>query len=162
MAPPAELPTRKLGRDGPVVSAMGFGLMGLSGTYGETPPDEERLALLDRAWELGYTNWDTADLYGDNEDLLGRWFRLHPERRADIFLASKFAFRPVQENGGYTLKCDSSPKNARRCCEKSLARLGVDCIDLYYVHRTDTVTPIEKTMEELVRLKRWAALPQQS
>lgn len=101
---------------------------------------------MDRAWELGCRTWDTADAYGDNEDLVGKWFRLHTERRQDIFLCSKFGF----VKGGL----DSSPGHCREACEKSLDRLGVNHIDLYYIHRVDGKTPIEKTMEELARLKR--------
>jgi len=153
MAPPAQLPTRKLGKNGPKIPALGFGLMGLSGTYGPAGPDEERFAVLDRAWELGYVNWDTSDLYGDNEDLLGKWFKLHPERRQDIFLATKFALKPAMVDGRRTLTVDSSPENCRERCEASLKRLGLDHVDLYYIHRVDGKTPIEKTMEELVKLK---------
>ncbi|KAK0609768.1 NADP-dependent oxidoreductase domain-containing protein [Bombardia bombarda] len=149
MTPPATLPTRKLGKSGPSIPAIGFGLMGLSTAYGAVGTSASRLLVLDRAWELGYTNWDTADMYGDSEDLVGQWFALHPERRADIFLATKFGliFGPTG------LVIDSSPQHCRQQCEKSLARLGVDYIDLYYIHRVDSVTPVEKTMHELVRLK---------
>ncbi|KAF6813112.1 putative aldo/keto reductase [Colletotrichum sojae] len=154
MSPPASLPTRKLGKNGPEITALGLGLMGLSVAYGKPGPEEERLAFLDRAWEIGATNWDTSDLYGDNEDLLGKWFKLHPERRADIFLATKFSMRgAVKPDGTYEIKIDSSPEYCRAACEKSLERMGVDFIDLYYVHRVDEVTPIEKTVEELAKLK---------
>lgn len=111
--------------------------------------DEERFALLDRAWELGCTFWDSSDRYGDSEELIGRWFRLHPERRADIFLATKFAI--TVSAGGYGI--DSSPGYCRQACEESLRKLGIDCIDLYYIHRLDEKTPIEKTVHEMVRLK---------
>ncbi|GAB1321040.1 hypothetical protein MFIFM68171_11250 [Madurella fahalii] len=154
MAPPGKLPTRKLGKDGPEITAIGFGLMGLSTAYGSVGPDEERLKVLDRAWELGCTNWDTADLYADSEDLLGKWFALHPERRADIFLATKFGLRPgIREDGTRGLVVNSSPEYCRQQCENSLRRLGVDNIDLYYIHRVDQKTPIEETMAELVKLK---------
>lgn len=104
---------------------------------------------------MGATNWDTSDLYGDCEDLLGKWFRLHPERRADIFLATKFAFcGTMHDDGTFAMKIDSSPEQCRRACEKSLERMGVEYIDLYYVHRVDEVTPIEKTVEEMVKLKK--------
>ncbi|KAK0671309.1 NADP-dependent oxidoreductase domain-containing protein [Cercophora samala] len=149
MAPPAKLPTRKLGRNGPDIPAIGFGLMGLSTAYGSVGSDEDRLKVLDRAWELGYTNWDSADMYADSEDLLGKWFALHPERRADIFLATKFAL----SYGPNGLNIDSSPAYCRQQCEKSLRRLGTSYIDLYYIHRVDGKTPIEHTMAELVRLK---------
>lgn len=68
------LPTRKLGKNGPQVPALGFGLMGLSTSYGQPGSDEDRMKLLDRAHELGEVFWDTADVYGDNEELLGKWF----------------------------------------------------------------------------------------
>ncbi|KAK0704425.1 Aldo/keto reductase-like protein [Lasiosphaeris hirsuta] len=154
MAPPAKLPTRKLGKNGPEIPALGFGLMGLSIAYGAAPPDSERLAVLDRAWELGCTHWDSADAYGDSEDLLGKWFALHPERRADIFLASKFGIKAsFNADNTMNLSIDSSPEYARQQAEASLKRLGTDYIDLYYVHRVDDKTPIEKTIEELVKLK---------
>jgi aryl-alcohol dehydrogenase-like predicted oxidoreductase len=108
--------------------------------------DEERLKVLDRAWELGCVNWDSADMYGDSEDLLGKWFKLHPERRGDIFLATKFGLKAG-------LVVDSSPEYCRQQCERSLERLGIEFIDLYYIHRVDDKTPIEKTMAELVKLK---------
>lgn len=105
--------------------------------------------MLDRAWELGCTNWDSADMYADSEDLVGKWFALHPERRPDIFLATKFGLRP----GARGLAIDSSPEYCRQQCENSLRRLGTDYIDLYYIHRVDGKTPIERTMAELVKLK---------
>lgn len=71
----AAYPTRRLGKNGPEVSAIGFGLMGLSGVYGTPEPDEDRFKVLDRALELGVTFWDSADVYYDNEDLLGKWFK---------------------------------------------------------------------------------------
>ncbi|KAF0323515.1 Aldo-keto reductase yakc [Colletotrichum sp. SAR11_59] len=153
MAPPASLPTRQLGQNGPKITALGLGLMGLSLAYGTPGSDDERLSFLDRAWEIGATNWDTSDLYGDNEVLVGKWFKLHPERRADISLATKFGLRgTVQADGTYNIRPDSSPMYCREACEKSLKKLGVN-IDLYYVHRVDEVTPIEKTIEEMVKLK---------
>ncbi|RGP78649.1 aldo keto reductase [Fusarium longipes] len=154
MAPPVKLPTRKLGRNGPEVPAIGFGLMGLSIGYGKVDTDEERLKLLDHAWEIGATNWDSARAYGDSEDLLGKWFTLHPERRQDIFLATKFGIdTSVEADGTVSLTLDSSPEYARKACEQSLKRLGVETIDLYYIHRLDGKTPIERTIEELVNLK---------
>lgn len=124
-----------------------------------TPPgnssDEERLKFLDRAWELGATNWDTSDVYGDNEDLLGKWFALHPERRKDIFLATKFAGKIATDwQGSPSFVIDSSPEYTRVACERSLERLKVEPIDLYYIHRLDETTPIEKTVEEMVKLKK--------
>ena len=72
---PEQLPHRQLGKNGPMVTALGYGAMGLSTFYGKADPDEERFKLLDRAYELGQTFWDTADMYGDSEDLLGKWFQ---------------------------------------------------------------------------------------
>lgn len=115
-------------------------------------PDDERLAVLDRAWELGCTLWDTSDAYGDNEDLLGKWFKLHPERRADIFLASKFGITSDESTG--SLGINTSPEYCRQQCERSLKRLGVDTIDLYYIHRLEEKVPIEKTIQEMVKLKK--------
>ena len=87
-------------------------------------------------------------MYSDSEDLVGKWFKLHPERRKDIFLATKFAMS-VTATGIVT---DSSPENCRRCIEKSLERLGVDQIDLYYMHRATESVPIEKTVEVMKQL----------
>ncbi|KAK7397908.1 hypothetical protein QQX98_012728 [Neonectria punicea] len=143
-----------MGKDGPLVPTLGFGLMGLSVSYGQAPPDEERLAVLDRAWELGETFWDSAAAYGDSEVLIGKWFALHPERRQDIFLATKFGLGWAVEDGKFKASFDSSPENCRESCERSLRALGVDCIDLLYVHRFDSVTPVEKTMEAFVQLKK--------
>ena len=111
--------------------------------------------MLDRAWELGCTHWDTSDVYGDNEDLLSAWFELHPERRRDIVLATKcgLAFTP-RADGGFDMSVDSSPEYVMKACERSLARLGIDYIDLYYIHRLDGKTPVEKTMEALAELKK--------
>jgi aryl-alcohol dehydrogenase-like predicted oxidoreductase len=97
-------------------------------------------------------------MYADSEDLLGKWFARHPERRGDIFLATKFGLRPgVRDDGRPGLLVDSSPAYCRQQCENSLKRLGVDSIDLYYIHRVDGKTPIEKTMRELVKLKESAS-----
>ncbi|TRX96879.1 hypothetical protein FHL15_002185 [Xylaria flabelliformis] len=141
---------RRPGQDGPSIPAVGFGLMGFSVGYGPADSDEDRFKLLDRAWELGCTNWDTADVYGDSEDTIGKWFKLHPERRAGIFLATKFGLKP---DGAGGLVVDSSPEYCRQSIESSLKRLGVDQIDLYYMHRANPEVPIEKTvgtMKELV------------
>ncbi|KAF1942334.1 aldo/keto reductase-like protein [Clathrospora elynae] len=142
------LPTAPLGRDGPQVNRLGFGLMGLSAFYGEPKPDSERLAVLDRAYELGEHFWDSSDMYGDNEDLIGKWFKANPKARSSIFLATKFAI------SGDVHVIDSSPAYCKQACAKSLERLGIQTIDLYYCHRVDQKTPIEKTvgaMAELVK-----------
>ncbi|KIV92784.1 hypothetical protein PV10_04050 [Exophiala mesophila] len=149
MTPP-KTPTRQLGRDGPQIPAIGMGLMSMSVGYGQAASDEDRIALLDRAWEIGCTNWDTSDIYGDSENVIGKWFKLHPERRKDIFLASKFGLKATSSG----IVADSSPEHCQECITRSLSRIGVECIDLYYVHRVDPAVPIEKTiavMGELVR-----------
>lgn len=79
-----QLPKRQLGRDGPMVTALGFGAMGLSAFYGKVDSDEERFKVLDRAYELGETFWDSADMYGDNEDLIGKWFK-RTGKRDDVY-----------------------------------------------------------------------------
>ncbi len=145
-----KLPTRQLGQNGPQVTALGFGGMGLSAFYGTPAPDAERLALLDRAYELGETNWDSADVYGDNEELLGKWFA-RTGKRAEIFVATKFG-NLVAADG--TRQVRSDPEYVREACEKSLKRLGVETIDLYYCHRLDRKTPIERTVRAMVELKK--------
>ncbi|KAJ8107259.1 hypothetical protein ONZ43_g6788 [Nemania bipapillata] len=152
---PAKLPTRPLGRHGPQVPQLGFGLMELGIGYGNTTlSDAERFTVLDRAWEIGATFWDTAAGYGDNETLIGKWLKQHPERRQDVFIATKFGFRAeVADDGKAVIEVDSSPGNCQRSCKNSLQDMGIDCIDLFYVHRFDRITPVEKTMEALVELK---------
>lgn len=150
MAP--HLPTRKLGKNGPEVPALGLGLMGLSTWYGPVASDSERFKVLDRALELGETFWDTADIYGDSEDLVGKWFA-RTGKRDDIFLATKFAFLHGGDQPGPIY--DTSPEYVKSACEKSLKRLGVKFIDLYYCHRVDGVTPIEETVKAMVELKKY-------
>lgn len=108
------------------------------------------MAVLDAAYEKGELFWDSADMYQDSEDLLGRWFAANPGKREHIFLATKFANK-VDANGNRSI--DSSPEYCRQACEKSLKRLGLPYIDLYYAHRLDGVTPVEKTAEALKKLK---------
>lgn len=78
------VPKRQLGKNGPQVAAIGFGAMGLSAFYGTPGSDEDRFKILDRAIELGCTNFDTADIYGDNEDLLGKYFKKYPQQRQKV------------------------------------------------------------------------------
>ncbi|KAG8742624.1 hypothetical protein FRC10_001173 [Ceratobasidium sp. 414] len=138
------IPTRRIGNDD--VSAIGFGAMGI-GNFGYgtelNQDDETRFKVFDRLLELGCTNWDTADVYNDSEDLIGKWFK-RTGKRDQIFLASKFAFTPEGPRG--------DPEYVKASIEKSLKRLGVDTIDLYYVHRIDPRVPIETTMAALVEL----------
>src|SRR5206468_11394764 len=142
---------RELGMSGLTVSAMGLGCMGMSQSYG-APDDEESVRTIHRALDLGVTLVDTADVYGKgaNERLVGRAIR---ERRAAVVLASKFGLVP-NPAGGTATDVDARPERVRACCEASLARLGVETIDLYYLHRVDPAVPIEDTvgaMADLVR-----------
>lgn len=141
------LPKAPLGHNGPHVNRLGFGLMGLSAFYGNIKPDSERLALLDHAHRAGEHFWDSSDIYGDNEDLIGKWFAANPDKRDDIFLATKFALTPEHIP-------DSSPEYAKQAIERSLKRLGVKHVDLYYCHRLDQKTPIENTVEAMAELKK--------
>src|SRR6266513_3085127 len=141
---------RRLGKNGPEVSALGLGCMGMSTAYG--PADEEEsLRVLRRYVELGGNFLDTAEVYGPykNEELLGRFLR--EVQRGKIVVATKFGFRIGPES---ITGVDGSPENARRVCNASLKRLGTDYIDLYYQHRVDPAVAIEETvgaMAELVR-----------
>ncbi|EKM58176.1 uncharacterized protein PHACADRAFT_252277 [Phanerochaete carnosa HHB-10118-sp] len=134
------LPTRKIGDAN--VSCVGFGAMGLSAYYGSPMIDEERFKVLDAAHEQGCTFWDTSDIYGDSEDLISQWFK-RTGKRSEIFLATKFAFRAIDSKGA-TL--DGTPEYARLAIDNSLKRLGVDQIDLWYLHRPDANVPIELTI----------------
>jgi aryl-alcohol dehydrogenase-like predicted oxidoreductase len=140
--------TRQLGRQGPRVSAIGLGCMGMSQSYGR-PDEPESIATLHRALELGVNFLDTADVYGPftNEELVGRTIRDH---RDAVFLATKCGFVPG-ENSGPT-RVDGSPEHIRRACEASLRRLGVRTIDLYYLHRVDPRTPIEASVKAMAGL----------
>ena len=144
------LPTRQLGKNGPQVTAMGIGLMSLGHAYGHAGTDEERIAYLDALYTAGETNWDDADIYGDSEDVVGKWFAKNPEKRKDIFLSTKFGY--VDAMNPTVLRTD--PEYVQQALKKSLKRLQTDYIDLYYMHRTDRKTPIEKTVEAMVELKK--------
>ncbi|KAI9042056.1 putative aldo/keto reductase [Aspergillus affinis] len=145
------LPTRTLGRNGPKVTGVGLGLMSIGGVYGPKGTDEERFALLDKAHEIGEHFWDTADLYSDSEELIGKWIRKNPAKAKDIFLATKFA---ITMGADGSINLDSSPEYVKAACQRSLDKLGVETIDLYYCHRVDGKTPIEKTIEAMVELKK--------
>ena len=143
--------SRKLGRDGPTVSALGLGCMGMSEFYG-AHDDAESLATLRHALDLGLNFLDTADAYGPytNEELVGRALR---GRREDAFLATKFGF--VRDPANPAARgIDGSPAHVRAACEASLRRLGVAQIDLYYLHRVDPQVPIEDTVGAMAALVR--------
>ena len=150
--PSPPLPTRQLGKDGPQVTALGFGAMGLSGFYGATESDEDRLKFLDRLYELGCLNWDSADMYMDNEDLLGKWFAQNKDKREKVFIATKFANLRSPDGKSITQRSDKA--YVKEACAKSLKRLGLPTIDLYYCHRVDGKTPIEETVQAMADLKK--------
>jgi aryl-alcohol dehydrogenase-like predicted oxidoreductase len=139
---------RTLGHDGPQVNAVGLGLMSIGGVYGKAGPRDETVAFLDHAHSTGQRFWDTADIYGESEDIIGEWFK-RSGKRDDIFLATKFAL----EFTATGMNVRSDPEYIKAACDKSLKRLGIDTIDLYYCHRVDGKTPIEKTIEAMVELK---------
>jgi aryl-alcohol dehydrogenase-like predicted oxidoreductase len=140
---------RSLGSQGLVVSELGLGCMGMSEFYG-TPDEDESIATIHRAIELGVTFLDTADMYGPftNEELVGKAIS---DRRDQVTLATKFGNERAED--GTRLGVNGRPEYVRKACDASLQRLGVDHIDLYYQHRVDPDTPVEETwgaMKELV------------
>ena len=146
---------RNLGTDGLTVSEIGLGCMGMSEFYGTTDEDES-VATIHRAIELGVTFVDTADMYGPwtNEKLVGEAIS---DRRDQVTLATKFG--NVRGEDGSFQGVNGRPDYVREACDASLGRLGVDHIDLYYQHRVDPDTPIEETigaMSELVERRKSA------
>ncbi|KAJ5802370.1 uncharacterized protein N7503_004820 [Penicillium pulvis] len=144
-----KLPTRQLGKDGPLVTALGYGAMGLSAYYAPAAPDEERLQFLDYVYNSGILSWDTSDVYGDSEELLGKWFS-RTGKRNEIFLATKGG-GGLNDKGEALIRSD--PEYIKGACDRSLKKLGLDSVDLYYIHRLDKVTSIEQTVAAMVELK---------
>jgi len=141
---------RRLGRNGPLVSAIGLGCMGMSEFYGDAD-EAESIATIHHALDRGVNFLDTADMYGvgRNEELIGRAIR---ERRGDVFLATKFG-NVRGEDGSFRGVC-GRPDYVREACDASLRRLGVETIDLYYQHRVDPNVPIEETVGAMAELMR--------
>lgn len=140
------LPHRRLGTNGPSVSAIGLGCMSLSGVYGKSD-DEAGIALIHHALDRGIDLLDSADLYGwgHNEQLVGRALK---GRREGVVLISKFGQVKTPTGQGV----DGRPDYVQQACEASLKRLGVDRIDLYFQHRVDPKVPIEDTVGAMARL----------
>ena len=142
---------RTLGDNGPAVSALGLGCMGMSEFYGARN-EAESVATIHHALDHGLTFLDTADMYGfgDNEELIGRALG---SRRSEVFLATKFGILRSRTDSSVR-GINGRPEYVRAACDASLRRLGIETIDLYYQHRVDPTTPIEETvgaMAELVR-----------
>ncbi|ARX83213.1 aldo/keto reductase [Streptomyces alboflavus] len=141
--------TARLGTAGPEVGVQGLGCMGMSFAYGPTDADEAR-ATLERALDLGVTLYDTADAYasGENEKFLAPFFAAH---RDEVVIATKFALS-IDPADPTKRTINNAPEYIRACVDASLSRLGVDAIDLYYMHRRDPRVPIEETVGVMAEL----------
>ena len=155
--------TRKLGTQGLTVSELGLGCMGMSIAYG-SGDEADSIATINKALDLGVTFLDTAEMYGQNEELVGKAIqrglggfphkRLYQEaissRRDEVVLATKFGIK--YDPATNTLVMDAKPETVKQSCDRSLQRLGVDYIDLYYLHRVDPQVPIEDTVSAMAEL----------
>ncbi|HTL07314.1 MAG TPA: aldo/keto reductase, partial [Chitinophagaceae bacterium] len=142
---------RQLGNTGEKISAIGLGCMGMNFAYGTTD-DKESMATLEKAIDLGINFWDTADVYGNgsNETLIARVLQQH---RSKVFIATKFGFRMKPDNAGPAgMYVDGSVAWLKQAVERSLQRLHIDVIDLYYLHRVDPTVPIEETVGAMATL----------
>ena len=151
-APQPTIPARRLGDGGPSVGAIGLGCMPLNFGYVDAPSDDDPVALVHRAIDLGVTFLDTADVYGPftNEETVGATIR---GRRDEVTIATKVGLK-VGPNGGYPLSNDARPAHVATAIDASLRRLGTDRIDLYYLHRVDPQVPLEETWGALADLVR--------
>jgi aryl-alcohol dehydrogenase-like predicted oxidoreductase len=145
---------RELGKTGEKLSALGLGCMGMNHGYG-TFNDEESIATLNLALDLGINFWDTADMYanGKNEELVSK---VLSSNRSKIFIATKFGFRQKEDNSAFTgmagYYLDGSPTYIKTAVEQSLKRLKIDTIDLYYAHRIDPNVPVEEMVGAMAAL----------
>jgi len=140
---------RQLGKDGPMVSPIGLGCMGMSGFYANRPSEEECVKVLIGSIDSGCVFWDTADLYasGANEELLAK---VLASRRDEIFICTKFGCYIDPKTKEVAVRGDK--EYVKQCCDASLKRLGIETIDLYYQHRVDPKTPIEETISAMAEL----------
>lgn len=149
-APTADLPTRRLGSSPLEVGAVGLGCMSFSTIYGSFD-ETDAARVITRALDVGVTLFDTADIYGPftSEEILGRALGA---QRDDVTVATKFGLRPHITDGKLVMDVDGSPEYCRSAIDASLSRLGLDHVDLYYLHRPDTTIPIEETVGAMAEL----------
>src|SRR5215510_10051284 len=143
--------TRKLGREGLTVSALGLGCMGFTGAYGTPAETKDAIATIHRAIDLGVTFLDTAEVYGpyENEKLVGQAIK---GKRDKVVIATKFGWKIDPAKKSAIDGVDSRPSNVKAVADASLQRLGIDHIDLFYQHRVDRTVPIEDTVGAMADL----------